>query len=409
MDLMELYEVDSLSDIRGNDAAVRQLAEFGAEVQAKRLPKPVLLHGPPGTGKTAAVHTMADSLGWHLIELNASDYRDSDTVRRILLSSATSASLFGNRNVILLDEIDELSARFDRLASGAITSLLEISRNPIIFIANDMWDRSITFLRNRTIPIAFKKLQVRALAGMLIDLCKKHGMNVDEDTIYAIAARNDGDARSAIGDMFVVANAPEGMMDVVGMRDKKHDIFAVLDRIFMANTLTSSMRAAMSADMDGEMLLNWLEENVHRRYQDGKDLSRAMDNISSASMYLTRANRSHYYAYMRYTNTLMSGGVSLAKENYPSTMARYAFPRVIKSLSASKEERGSGAQIAKKLQRAINSSVRDIRRTEMALIAQMLHAHAAEGKTAMGDAYDFLMRKYGLTQSEATWIASNYA
>ena len=112
---------------------------------------------------------------------------------------------------------------------------------------------------------------------------------------------------------------------------------------------------------------------------------------------------------MRYTNTLMSGGVSLAKENYPSTMARYAFPRVIKSLSASKEERGSGAQIAKKLQRAINSSVRDIRRTEMALIAQMLHAHAAEDKTAMGDAYDYLMRKYGLTQSEAAWIACNYA
>lgn len=409
MDLMELYKVASLMDIKGNEAAVRQLAEFGAEVRAKKLPKPVLLHGPPGTGKTASVHILAESLGWNLIELNASDYRDSDTVKRILISSATSGSLFGTRNVILLDEVDELSAKFDKSAGPAIVSLLETSRNPIIFIANDMWDRSISFLRNRTVPVAFKKIPVQTLAGILLGLCKKHGIAMQEDMAYAIAARNDGDARSAISDMFVVANGPEGIMEVVGMRDKKRDIFAVLDRIFMANTLTSSMRAATSADMESEMLLNWLEENVHRRYSSPKDLSHAISNLSEASKYLSRANRSHYYSYLRYTSALMSGGVSLVKENYPSTSERYAFPRVIKSLSSSKEERGSGALIAKKLQRSINSSVKDIRRTELALIAKMLHRLEAEGSGAMDEAYDFFMQKYGLTQGEVSWIASNYA
>ncbi len=408
MDLFELYKISDISEIKGNDEAVRQLSNFAAEVQAKRITTPPLVYGPPGTGKTASVHALAERHGWNLIELNASDYRDSSTVKRILISSATSSSLFGARNVILLDEIDELSAKFDKGAQASVSALIEQSRNPIIFIANDRWSRSISFLRSRTMPVAFRKVAVQSIVGVLERLSSKHGIDVQRDMLFEIAARSDGDVRSAINDMYAVASAHQKTLEVVGMRDKKHDAFATLDRIFMANTLTASLHAASSIDIDSEMLVNYLEENVPKRYTDSSDLFRAMSSIADASKYLNRANRSHYYTYWRYTNVFMSGGVSLAKDNYPSTAERYAFPRVIKSLSASKEERSAGAAIAAKLQRVINSSIKEIRRTDLALLAHMAHISQQSGMDT--DAVqDFFMQKYGLTSKEVSWLEANYA
>ncbi|MCL5100272.1 MAG: replication factor C large subunit [Candidatus Marsarchaeota archaeon] len=408
MDLFDLYKISDISEIKGNDEAVRQLSDFAIEVQAKRAQMPPLVYGPPGTGKTAAVHALAARHNWNLIELNASDYRDSATVKRILISSATSSSLFGTRNVILLDEIDELSARFDSGAQAAVSSLIEQSRNPIIFIANDRWSRSISFLRSRTMPVAFKKVSVQSIVGVLERLSDAHGMGVQRDVLYEIAARTDGDVRSAINDMYAVASAQQKTIEVIGMRDKKHDAFATLDHIFMANTLAASLRAASSVGLEPEMLVNYLEENVPRRYANSADLSRAMSSIADASKYLNRANRSHYYTYWRYANVLMSGGVSLAKDNYPSTSERYAFPRVIKSLSASKEERSTGVAIAGKLQRVINSNIREIRRTDMALLAHMARLSQQSGMDIEA-VHDFFMQKYGLTPKEISWMEANYA
>ena len=44
-----------------------------------------MICGPSGTGKTSAAHAVAYSNGFDIIELNASDYRDSDTLGKKIL------------------------------------------------------------------------------------------------------------------------------------------------------------------------------------------------------------------------------------------------------------------------------------------------------------------------------------
>src|SRR5271157_4589667 len=145
----DLYRVSSLKEILGNDEAISKLERFSNDVDEGKRRQPLLLFGPSGTGKTTSVHTLAKSCNWNVVELNASDYRDKEAIEKKLAAASMSRTLFHVRNLILFDEIDELAPRFDKGAGSAISSLITNSRNPIIFIANDMWDQSISFLRGK--------------------------------------------------------------------------------------------------------------------------------------------------------------------------------------------------------------------------------------------------------------------
>jgi len=51
----------------------------------KQKKKSLLIYGPTGTGKTAAVYALAEKLGVELVEVNASDFRSADE-RKIQVS-----------------------------------------------------------------------------------------------------------------------------------------------------------------------------------------------------------------------------------------------------------------------------------------------------------------------------------
>ncbi|MCL5093305.1 MAG: AAA family ATPase, partial [Candidatus Marsarchaeota archaeon] len=188
------YVVNEIEQIKGNDTAISAMLEFSRAVSNGANPRPLLLHGPPGTGKTSAARALANKEGWNIVELNASDYRDRDTIKKTLLSAATSRSLFAGKTLILLDEIDDMNKRFDSGAGSAITEVISKSMNPIIFIANDMWDQSISFLRNKTTPVQFKKLNQLTITSILSDISSKLGLNADKDMVLAISGRSNGDA-----------------------------------------------------------------------------------------------------------------------------------------------------------------------------------------------------------------------
>jgi DNA polymerase III delta prime subunit len=46
--------------------------------------KPILIYGPTGAGKTITVHTIASHLNHEILEINASDVRNSDSVNEIV-------------------------------------------------------------------------------------------------------------------------------------------------------------------------------------------------------------------------------------------------------------------------------------------------------------------------------------
>ncbi len=403
-DYESFYRLTTLDELLGNDTALHQLKNFATEIDSGRTKKPLLIYGPPGTGKSAAVHLLAEKHHWNVVEMGADDYRDAASIERNLVAASRSKSLFGNRNVIILDEIDELAAGFDKGAGSAIGTLIKESRNPLIFIANDMWDRSITFLRGKVDPVQFRRLPADTIAKLLQRACLRADLHIDNKQIETISLRSNGDARCALNDLFAIAGSVEDTTDVLGMRDKKIDVFALLDKIFYSNSASAPLRAIMNTDLSNDMLIQWLDENIPRRYLRAGEMKKAYDSLSLATAFSTRAVRSQYYTYWRYMNAFMSSGIGLAKEVYPDRRYGYVFPQKIKTLSGTKETRKQNMTIAKKMQRRFHASVADIVKGELAMIAEQAAHDIAQGNAKQEDIVEDLVSYYGLDEQEAKTV-----
>jgi replication factor C large subunit len=68
--------------------------------------KPLLLVGPPGTGKTSFIIAVANFLNYDLVELNASDFRNKANLESIVQPLLTNNSIFGKKILLFLDEVD---------------------------------------------------------------------------------------------------------------------------------------------------------------------------------------------------------------------------------------------------------------------------------------------------------------
>jgi replication factor C large subunit len=299
MDEYNLYDVESLDQVFGNEHQIMRLRNFAKETNKGKPQTPLMMYGPTGTGKSISASLLAKENGWNVVELNASDYRDRESIERRLLSAATSKSLFGKRNLILLDEIDEMAGSFDRGGGAAIASLIGKSKNPMIFIANDMWDQSISFLRGKTDAIEFKKLSPDTLRKILANVSDRFSMGISKVVIDMIANRSNGDARSAINDMSVLVGAENDteVTEVIGLRDRKIDVFYLLDRIFTTNTLSAPLRAMAVTDIENDMLIKWLDENIPKRYTYSNDMNAAFNSLALASKFAARAQKKQYYTY----------------------------------------------------------------------------------------------------------------
>ncbi len=399
-----LFTPLKLADMIGNGAAIARMLEYGRDVNCGKPRKPLMLFGPPGTGKTTAVQLLAKELNWNVVELNASDYRDSETIMNRIVPATRSRNIYGKMNAIVMDEIDELAGRFDGGAGSSITELIKGSRSPIIFVANDPWDRRINFLRNVTENVEFKKVDTARIEALLKRAADEHGMVISLETLHAVAQKSDGDVRSALNDLFVFvgSDGSESIVQCIGQRDVSVDIFKTLDRIFFSNTLTGPLIAAMNSDVENDMLIRWIEENVSKRYKRGGDLGRAFGSLSEATLFSARASKLQYYGLWRYMNVHMSSGVALAKSEYPSNVERYTFPKIVSTLSKAKPQKERLQSISQKLKGNSHGNTKATMAGTLKLLGEMARQGARDsGKPAV---YEFFESRYGITNPEVDAI-----
>lgn len=102
----------------------------------------ILLHGPPGLGKTSTAHYVAEKLNYKLLEYNMGEYRRKENAIEIYWSCKVSGF---EKRLILLDEFDTLAItpnkgeyRYPRVVIKYINKAFNESRVPIIITANDI-------------------------------------------------------------------------------------------------------------------------------------------------------------------------------------------------------------------------------------------------------------------------------
>lgn len=373
---------NGLNDILGNNTAIAAMKRFAESFAKGERVQPLLLYGPSGVGKTAAAYLLAKEFKWNVAEMSASDYRDKETMEKRLLPASLSRSLFGSLNLIVIDEVDEMASKFDSGSDSSLLKLIHEAKNPIVFIAEDMWSQDIAFLRGKVNAIRFMPISQQDVAIILKNILASLGAAAPSAIVEGIAMRSKGDVRSAINDLYACMGAEQGALEVVGIRDKKIDIFNTLDKIFMANTMSAPIRAVAASDVQNEMLMQWIDENIPRRYINLKDLASALFYLSLATRYYNIASKRQYYTYWRYMNVMMSSGVALSKSEYPNTARRYEFPQNIKRLSITKASRKREVEISEILQSIIHAGSDRIISNELLLIGAMIKKCVSLGESA---------------------------
>ena len=128
----EKYRPRTLREVIGNPKAVRELRAFADAFEAKKV-KAVILYGPPGCGKTSAALALAAEKGWDVVELNASDKRSAEALKRIAGHASESETFTKQRRLIILDEADNIHGSEDRGGAKALYEILKRSEQPINF------------------------------------------------------------------------------------------------------------------------------------------------------------------------------------------------------------------------------------------------------------------------------------
>lgn len=352
MDWTEKYRPQTLLDIAGHNRALEELRAW-AQAWMKGMPeaKAVVLYGRAGIGKTTAAHALAHDMGWEVIELNASDQRTADIIEKVAGSASQMSTLSGIKRLVIMDEADNIHGTADRGGEKALLELLKKTSQPVLLIANELYDMSAG-LRNACKPVQFTSVTTRSMIPALRRIADAEGIKCALGVLERVAENANGDLRSAINDLQAVAVGKTRIElgDLItGERDTKENIFKVLVKIFKGKNIIEAHQATFNLDENPEDFIQWVDENLPLEYTELKDLDKGYGYLSKASLFLGRVRRRQNYGMWRYAGVLMTSGIVVARSHPYKGFVKYQPPSLWRRLGATKGLRQVRDSAARKI------------------------------------------------------------
>jgi len=267
-------------------------------------PMNLVVQGPPGSGKTAAVRALADAAHEDendLVELNVADFFDRtkkeiredprfeqfltgrsrmakrDMINRVLKESASYAPVSGNYKTIVLDNAEAIREDFQQALRRVMerhhrtTQFVIVTRQPSTLIAP---------IRSRCFPVPVRAPTADEIEAVLERVLDAEGVDYDDDGVEFVAGYAEGDLRKAIlGAQTTAVEAGEVTMTTVHetLRDVGYDdeLEAILEATEAGDVTDARKTVATLLDdegYDGQSLLVDLLDAARKRY-DGERLA----------------------------------------------------------------------------------------------------------------------------------------
>ncbi|KAJ5604476.1 hypothetical protein N7510_009630 [Penicillium lagena] len=231
------YAPTSLNMICGNKAAVEKIQNWlrNWHTNAKRkfktpgkdgsgVYRAIMIHGPPGIGKTTAAHLVAKLEGFDVVESNASDTRSKKLVENSLTDVLDTTSLQGyfagagkkveseKKNLVLvMDEVDGMSAG-DRGGVGALAAVAKKTHIPLILICNERRLPKMKPFDFVTYDIPFRRPTAEQIRARLSTICFREGLKIPPPVLDGLIEGTHADIRQVIN-MLSTARLDQKSMD----------------------------------------------------------------------------------------------------------------------------------------------------------------------------------------------------
>ncbi|KAK8248436.1 replication factor RFC1 C terminal domain-containing protein [Phyllosticta capitalensis] len=231
------YAPTTLAQICGNKAQVEKLQRWlrgFPKFQQKKFKmggpdgsgvfRAVMIHGPPGIGKTTAAHLVAKLEGYDIVETNASDARSKKLVEQGLKGVLETTSLLGyfagdgkevegskKKLVLIMDEVDGMSAG-DRGGVGAMAAVCRKSQIPIILICNDRRQPKMKPFDFAVYDLPFRRPTTDQIRSRISTITFREGLKMPPNVVNALIEGTGADIRQVVN-MISTAKLDEGNMD----------------------------------------------------------------------------------------------------------------------------------------------------------------------------------------------------
>ncbi|RZN34664.1 MAG: AAA family ATPase [Methanophagales archaeon ANME-1-THS] len=194
---IEKYKPKSLGEVVGHEGLKSIVGKY---IEQRDIPH-FLFFGKPGTGKTLIAELVAKELlggtNDNFIEMNASDDRTVEKVRKIVLNGIKHSTLNGKLRIILLDEAD-----------GLLVPAQEILRRPMekssktrfIITANEV-KSIIEAIKSRCMSFEFKGVNKEDMLRRLRFIRDNEHSTISDRELELIATNCNGDLRQAITEL----------------------------------------------------------------------------------------------------------------------------------------------------------------------------------------------------------------
>lgn len=277
--------------------------------------KPLLIIGPPGTGKTSFVKSLAKLQDLDLIELNASDLRNKINLEAIINPILLNSSIFGKRMLLFLDEVDGISGRDDYGGMPFLSNILKNADVPIIMASNSKSYKMKEIIKNSKL-VEFRPLSSFASYLLLQNVMRMERKHLESSEQFKIIGQSRGDARTLLNTLQAKL---EGEVDSDGNTGTELSIEECINKFFTLTDIsqakqllmTSSIRYStpkygFTSEERSKDFLNALYTSIvsSERNIQSADLANMLEKLSEIDLFVNRIYEKRNWSLLRYANDL---------------------------------------------------------------------------------------------------------
>jgi len=195
--LVEKYRPNSINEVFLEEKNQTCINHF---IEKKNFPN-LLFYGPSGTGKTSTIIAMAKEIykekyNLMVLELNASDNRNIQVVRKIIKEFASCKTLFNSGyKLIILDEVDSMTNDAQFCLRRIMETYCENVR--FCFICNFV-GKIIPAIQSRCSKFKFSNLKNEQISSRLDSIMKEENIEINEPILDVIMNYCNGDMRKIL-------------------------------------------------------------------------------------------------------------------------------------------------------------------------------------------------------------------
>ncbi len=299
--------------------------------------KPLMLIGPPGTGKTSFVKSLADLFGFDVVELNASDLRNKINLESVVLPLLTNASVFGKRILLFLDEVDGISGRDDYGGLSFLVSTLKNSHIPIIMAANAKNSKIKEIIKNSK-TVEFLPLSPFSLFLLLQRTLKRENKDLELSQKLKLVDDSMGDARSLLnlaqsqseGDYHSIKKPSNvyPIEDCINLFFSSNDISQIKDILMRSEIIYLSPKFGASPEERSKDIVYNLFSTIvaSQKSFSSDDIAIILDRLSQIDLYVNKIHRNRQWHLLRYANNILISKLYDVTRNFSIRYSQYSIP-----------------------------------------------------------------------------------